>query len=140
MGYGASSTAHLIKAEPTTLTRIRAIAFTDGFVNPPGNLLQEVVIEGRDAGSSALANLAAATPLAFEPASPAVQEFLKNSCRDFVSSNAPAGDPVHPNRRGDGVMAASAGHTDHASTTHAATEHVFKFLQEGLDGTLAASN
>mmetsp|Transcript_77196 Transcript_77196/g.196014 ORF Transcript_77196/g.196014 Transcript_77196/m.196014 type:complete len:343 (+) Transcript_77196:1-1029(+) len=140
--YGACATAHLLKCEANALERIQAIAFTDGWVNPPGNLLREVVpgVAASQGSASFLAEVAQLAPLACQPASEAVERRLAEVGRDFVSSQLPAGTPVAADRRGDGVPCVSAGHQEHPSTTHAATEVVFAFLQEGLKGRTATSN
>jgi len=142
--YGAPSTTHLLKTEDRAKDRIRAIAFTDGWVSPPGTLLCEALPEGADAGgqsddgASRLARYAELAPAAFQPGSSDLSAWLAEVGRDFTADQRPAGTPVAADKRG--VPAVSAGHEKHVSTTHAATEVVFAFLQEGAEGKAAESN
>lgn len=141
--YGASATANLLKAEPSARKRVQAVAFTDAWANPPGTLLQEVVPEGVDeqqaSGSlAALRRTAGIAPTAFEAPSEEFAAKLAEVSRDFVASQLPAGAPVAACR--GGVPAVSAGHEKHPSTTHAATEVVFAFLQQGAEGGAGTSN
>ena len=66
-------------------------------------------------------------PAAFQPPSAKVSELVAKVGQNWVSSPAPLGTPEAPNE-GSCMPLVSAGHESHPSTTHAATESIFEFL------------
>ncbi|CAE8639814.1 unnamed protein product [Polarella glacialis] len=146
--YGAPTMVHLLKTEPSALERVQAIAFTDGMAFPPGSLLAEVVPSEEDVAQglpycseelrTTLRRFSELAPSAFEPASPEVASHLGAIGRNFVASELPAGTPIAADDQG--VVAVSAGHKSHPSTTHSATEPVFQFLQKGPEGQAGPAN
>eukprot|EP00933_Yihiella_yeosuensis_P035138 TRINITY_DN28602_c0_g1_i1.p1 TRINITY_DN28602_c0_g1~~TRINITY_DN28602_c0_g1_i1.p1 ORF type:complete len:310 (+),score=53.78 TRINITY_DN28602_c0_g1_i1:157-1086(+) len=148
--YGGPNIVHLLKTQSSARDLVRAIAFTDGGAYEPGTLLQEVIPSDEFIAASSdkasrlqevkrnLENYSQLSPEAFAPPSEEVKSCLAAVGRNFVSSKLPAGTPIEADR--EGVLAVSAGHESHPSTTHSATEQVFEFLQRGALGEAGAAN
>ena len=140
--YGAPSMVHLLKVEPEARERISALVFADGGAFPPGTLLMEAIPSETDPKMDALRKellrFEQLAPEAFKPASSTVRTCLHAIARNFKASDEPAGTPLAVDC--DGIVAVSAGHRSHPSTTHSATEPVFAYLQLGVEGTVKAAN
>jgi hypothetical protein len=90
-------------------------------------------------GSKKLGFFKRMAPLAFDKQSAEVAECLASTALNFVASPLPLGRPVpaSESRQGGGVISSvSAGHESHPSTTHAATEALFSFLEEKVAAKL----
>lgn len=143
--YGGPAVVNLLKSSSEACGRVRAIALTDGMAFKPGSMLHEVVPAAEPTQDGAAERLRARlrgyaelAPAAFAPASPAVCARLAEVGRNFVASQLPLGTRAAEDR--EGMPAISAGHESHPSTTHAATEEVFAFLQRAADCTTGAVN
>ena len=71
-------------------------------------------------------------PLAFAPPTPELVEKIRLIGRNFVCSELPAGTPMLGAESTGAMMEVSAGHTDHPTTTFAARDELFAFLDLSL--------
>lgn len=131
--YGAPCTMGMLKAVPAAQERLQALALTDGMKWTPagwdsGSLLHETVPDDDVAGGmrDLLRSWQALVPAAFAPPPPELARKVAAVGQNWVSSDEPLDTPV--DALGADMPAVSAGHASHPSTTHAATESVFAFL------------
>lgn len=147
--YGAPATVHLLKTEAKARERVSGLVLTDGWCYEGCTLLRESVhptaTDGGSGGGDAtsardtwLAKLASLAPAAGEEASEELRAILAAVGRNYVASPLPSGALVAAER--DGMPALSAGHESHPSTTAAAAEVAFAFLDRAARGEAAAAN
>ena len=146
--YGAAMSLGMLKGDPGVQPRVAALALTDGMVWGAGgwssaNLLDErpptdaeIVATGEPASEAArkdqrdrLAGYAMLAPMAFQPGTAKDRAFVQSVGRNWIASSLPVGAREHGT--GGIVSVVSAGHESHPSTTFAATEDVFAFLDRG---------
>jgi len=142
--YGAPLAVHLMKANPSALSRVSAIALTDGMAWTPDGwvgsfdaLLCEVAPAEGEGHAAVQRAYAAAAPLAFQPPTAEVRSRIAAVGCNFVASPLPAGEVVPTESAtvdAGELMAVSAGAEAHPSTTYAATEVVFAFLEKAIGG------
>lgn len=72
------------------------------------------------------------------------QFYNQASMCSCLSSTTKPSEPIQPGTPlaaySEGVCDVSAGHISHPSTTHSATEVVFAYLQQGVEGQVSMAN